>query len=138
MVELVIVMAIIGIPAAVAIPVYRDYTTRAKVSEVLTLGRRDSLILSGYHESHGQWPTQTQVGQADISPPAASQYLIKSQYQTNPPSLIYQVGNLGPGDAKGKIIFEAIASSSSIRWDCHPGTGAQSFPIKYLPGSCRQ
>ena len=138
LVELLIVVVIIGILAAMAIPIYRNYTTRAKVSEVLTLGRRDSLMLTEYHENHGQWPTQAQAGQVDLSPPAASEYLIKSQYQASPPSLIYQVGNLGPGDAKGEIIFQASAGPGSIRWDCHPGTGAQSFPKKYLPRSCRQ
>lgn len=136
LVELLIVIMIIGILAAMAVPIYRDYTTRAKVTEVLTLGRRDALMLTEYHENHGKWPTQ--ASQVDLSPPAASRYLKASQYMANPPRLIYNVYNLGPRNAKGEIIFQASATSGSIRWDCHPGSGAYSFPNKYLPRSCRQ
>ncbi len=57
LIELMIVVAIIGILAAIAIPAYQDYTIRAQVSEGLTLAAGAKTAVSEYFLERGAWPT---------------------------------------------------------------------------------
>ena len=63
LIELMIVVAIIGILAAVAIPSYRDYTARAQMSEALSLLTGFKTSLAGYHQSQGLFQTGLKVTQ---------------------------------------------------------------------------
>ena len=66
LIELMIVVAIIGVLAAIAIPAYQDYTIRAQVSEGLTLASGAKAAVSEYYMNHGAWPTDNAVaGLAD-------------------------------------------------------------------------
>src|SRR5690554_1411179 len=56
LIELMIVVAIIGILAAVALPAYQDYTIRAQVSEGLSLGSGARTAVTEYYQQHGEWP----------------------------------------------------------------------------------
>ncbi len=57
LIELMIVVAIIGILAAIAIPAYQDYTIRAQISEGLTLSAGAKTAVSEYFMDRGVWPT---------------------------------------------------------------------------------
>src|SRR5678815_488728 len=57
LIELMIVVAIIGILAAIAIPAYSDYTERAKVSELVTLASACKASVSEYYQAQGTFPT---------------------------------------------------------------------------------
>jgi type IV pilus assembly protein PilA len=61
LIELMIVIAIIGILAAIAIPAYQNYTIRAQVTEGLTLGDGWKTAISEYYANTGGWPTQTNL-----------------------------------------------------------------------------
>ena len=61
LIELMIVIAIIGILAAIAIPAYQNYTIRAQVTEGLTLGDGWKTAISEYYANTGNWPTQTNL-----------------------------------------------------------------------------
>src|ERR1700723_4673646 len=61
LIELMIVIAIIGILAAIAIPAYQNYTIRAQVTEGLTLGDGWKTAISEYYANTGNWPAQSNL-----------------------------------------------------------------------------
>ncbi|HGG7873128.1 TPA: fimbrial major subunit PilE, partial [Neisseria meningitidis] len=56
LIELMIVIAIVGILAAVALPAYQDYTARAQVSEAILLAEGQKSAVTEYYLNHGEWP----------------------------------------------------------------------------------
>ena len=62
LIELMIVVAIIGILAAIAIPAYQDYTVRSKVSEVASVVQGVKLLTEEYHSEEGDWPATFTAG----------------------------------------------------------------------------
>ncbi|HFA9685174.1 TPA: pilin [Neisseria gonorrhoeae] len=56
LIELMIVIAIVGILAAVALPAYQDYTARAQVSEAILLAEGQKSAVAGYYLNNGEWP----------------------------------------------------------------------------------
>ncbi|HFA6023053.1 TPA: pilin, partial [Neisseria gonorrhoeae] len=56
LIELMIVIAIVGILAAVALPAYQDYTARAQVSEAILLAEGQKSAVTEYYLNHGKWP----------------------------------------------------------------------------------
>ncbi|HFC3370780.1 TPA: pilin, partial [Neisseria gonorrhoeae] len=74
LIELMIVIAIVGILAAVALPAYQDYTARAQVSEAILLAEGQKSAVTEYYLNHGKWPANN--GDAGV----ASAGEIKGKY----------------------------------------------------------
>ena len=147
LIELMIVVAIIGILAAVALPAYQDYTIRAKMSELI-------LAMSACRTSI------TEVYQSGGTPPAAngwgcesgvnSKYVggistdangvVTATVQNISPSVNTSLVTLSPLVNNGGTI--AVANSATMGvglygWRCGSTTDGTSVNAKYLPGSCR-
>ncbi|EPI4431389.1 pilin, partial [Neisseria gonorrhoeae] len=75
LIELMIVIAIVGILAAVALPAYQDYTARAQVSEAILLAEGQKSAVAGYYLNHGKWPENND--KAGVASPATD---IKGKY----------------------------------------------------------
>ncbi|ENX2909141.1 pilin, partial [Neisseria gonorrhoeae] len=75
LIELMIVIAIVGILAAVALPAYQDYTARAQVSEAILLAEGQKSAVAGYYLNNGIWPENN--GDAGVASPASN---IKGKY----------------------------------------------------------
>ena len=135
LIELMIVVAIIGILAAVALPAYQDYTLRAKMSEVVLAASacRTSVTESYQTNNAASLPVAGAWG-CEVSGAGASKYV--KLVSTNDKGSI-QVTAQGTGnakiDTKTMILAPVLVSGAITGWLCGPG----SIDPKYLPGSCR-
>jgi type IV pilus assembly protein PilA len=131
LIELMIVVAIIGILAAVALPAYQDYTKRAKVSEIMVLASKDKVSVSEYYMSVGSMPTSAQSGVSDDATQSAYITAIAFATNTTGATLTYTVDSTAIGT--GDVIFQGSGSNNGVSWDCTPST----LDSKYLPANCR-
>ncbi|HGJ9848812.1 TPA: pilin, partial [Neisseria gonorrhoeae] len=76
LIELMIVIAIVGILAAVALPAYQDYTARAQVSEAILLAEGQKSAVTEYYLNHGKWPeNNTSAGVASSATDIKGKYV---------------------------------------------------------------
>jgi type IV pilus assembly protein PilA len=130
LIELMIVVAIIGILAAVAIPAYQDYTVRARVTEGLSLASAGKTAVSEYFASNGTVPdTNAGAGMAD-STTITGNSVRTVEVTTNGVIEVTFSGNPIDGDT---IQLTPTTSQGKVVWNCEAGT----LEGKYRPSSCR-
>lgn len=134
LIELMIVIAILGILLAIAIPAYSDYTVRARVSEGLNLATSAKTVVSETRISTGNFPIDNQS--AGISDTIISTFV--SSIVIGPGGTITITFNTAPGKipeltGADTIIMDPTMKSGAVHWECFNGTVAMQF----RPARCR-
>jgi type IV pilus assembly protein PilA len=139
LIELMIVVAIIAILAAIAIPAYQNYLIRTQVSEGAVLTDGAKTAISEFYSNTGRFPT------SNASAGLASSGSINGKYVTSVDAsgggTAGQIVATFGGQANTAIttsdhntfVLSAVTSSGSIAWTCNQST----VDPKYLPSSCR-
>ena len=144
LIELMIVIAIIGILAAVALPAYQDYTVKARMSEVLLAASACRTNVSEVYQSAATLPTANNWG-CEVANP--TKYV--ASVSTTPKGTIIVTASADTGLKTGANMqiamvplgaggTVAVAGTPVSEWKCGPvPTAATAMPKKYLPGTCQ-
>ncbi|ENW3828772.1 prepilin-type N-terminal cleavage/methylation domain-containing protein [Neisseria gonorrhoeae] len=151
LIELMIVIAIVGILAAVALPAYQDYTARAQVSEAILLAEGQKSAVTEYYLNHGEWPEDnTSAGVASASD-------IKGKYVESVTVakgvVTAEMASTGVNkEIQGKrLSLWAKRENGSVKWFCGQpvqradnadndavtADGNNKIDTKHLPSTCR-
>jgi type IV pilus assembly protein PilA len=144
LIELMIVIAIIGILAAIAIPAYQNYTIRAQVTEGLTLADGWKTAIAEYYANTGTMPAA--IGNLAGTSQSIGKY--ESGITVSSGSIVIQYGNQANAKLTGTLALNPYTNSNNdVLWRCGlsatPSGGTaisttqtSTVPPQYLPTSC--
>ena len=140
LIELMIVIAIIGILASIAIPAYQDYSIRSKVSEGLNMASVAKLAVSETYDSSGTFPN---VDNSSSGLPLATSlsgtYVSGIEARAGDGVVTIPNNNhIGGNPTANLKVITLIPTTSmgAIKWQCGR-TADTDMPAKYLPANCR-
>ncbi|HEZ0807263.1 TPA: pilin [Neisseria meningitidis] len=119
LIELMIVIAIVGILAAVALPAYQDYTARAQVSEAILLAEGQKSAVTEYYLNHGEWPkNNTSAGVATSPSDIKGKYVQSVEVKNGVVTATMASSNVN-NEIKGKkLSLWAKRQDGSVKWFC--------------------
>ena len=133
MIELMTVMAIIGVLVAIALPYYQGYAIRAQVAEGVGLTGPLTLAVAAYRNDHGRFPSDN--AEAALPPPDGYAGRYVESIGINDGVIAIMYGNEAHALINGRIVtLNAVANDGSVSWTCASGGVISS---SYLPPSCR-
>jgi type IV pilus assembly protein PilA len=145
LIELMIVIAIIGILAAIAIPAYQNYTIRAQVTEGLTLADGWKTAIAEYYANTGNWPAQgnlqgtaVSVGKYESAVTVIANGIIQITYGNQANSKISGCTlSLNPySNANNDVVWQCGVAASPPSATSSGAAGPTTVSPQYLPTSC--
>ncbi|HEZ6746818.1 TPA: pilin [Neisseria meningitidis] len=154
LIELMIVIAIVGILAAVALPAYQDYTARAQVSEAILLAEGQKSAVTEYYLNHGEWPANNNSAGVATSADIKGKYVEKVEVKNGVVTATMLSTGVNKEIQGKKLSLWAKRQASSVKWFCGQPvqrdaptttnddavTAAASdkqIDTKHLPSTCR-
>jgi type IV pilus assembly protein PilA len=149
LIELMIVVAIIGILAAIALPAYQDYTKRAKLSEVILAASACRTTITEVYQSGSSASAPAANSYGCESSGSTSKYvalittsidgLVKVTAQNiDATNIDGKFVTLAPLNTAGNaMVFNTMVGSAVATWRCGSTADGTTVPAKFLPGSCR-
>ncbi|EPF8629193.1 pilin [Neisseria gonorrhoeae] len=141
LIELMIVIAIVGILAAVALPAYQDYTARAQVSEAILLAEGQKSAVTEYYLNHGKWPKDnTSAGVASAST-IKGKYVQKVEVNNGVVTATMASSNVNKEIKDKRLSLWAKRQDGSVKWFCGQPVKRDNangkISTKHLPSTCR-
>ncbi|HHY5296575.1 TPA: pilin [Neisseria meningitidis] len=154
LIELMIVIAIVGILAAVALPAYQDYTARAQVSEAILLAEGQKSAVTEYYLNHGIWPANNNsAGVASSATDIKGKYVKSVEVKNGVVTAEMKSSGVNKEIQGKKLSLWAKRQDGSVKWFCGQPverTAADSddavkadtattkkIDTKHLPSTCR-
>ncbi|HFB5995395.1 TPA: pilin [Neisseria gonorrhoeae] len=151
LIELMIVIAIVGILAAVALPAYQDYTARAQVSEAILLAEGQKSAVTEYYLNNGEWPENNASAGVASSDKIKGKYVKEVKVENGVVTATMASSNVNKEIQGKKLSLWAKREDGSVKWFCgQPVTranadadtvadaaNANGINTKHLPSTCR-
>ncbi|THU03704.1 pilin [Lampropedia puyangensis] len=139
LIELMIVVAIIGILAAIALPAYQDYTARSQMSEAMTLASGAKGAVSEFYANQGAWPANNAAAGLAAATGITGKYVNDVSLVTGTTGTVIRATIKSAGAAAGiqgkTLELSPITRAGSIEWTCK--RGATPAEGKFYPTACR-
>ncbi|HFB1388626.1 TPA: pilin, partial [Neisseria gonorrhoeae] len=154
LIELMIVIAIVGILAAVALPAYQDYTARAQVSEAILLAEGQKSAVTEYYLNHGEWPKDNDSAGVASSDKIKGKYVQKVEVAKGVVTATMKSDGVNKEIKGKKLSLWGRREDGSVKWFCgqpvtRDDTAANDDTVtadadtngkidtKHLPSTCR-
>ncbi|MBH5810656.1 pilin [Neisseria meningitidis] len=156
LIELMIVIAIVGILAAVALPAYQDYTARAQVSEAILLAEGQKSAVTEYYLNHGEWPSNNTSAGVATSSKIKGKYVKEVEVANGVITAEMKSSGVNKEIQGKKLSLWAKRQDGSVKWFCGQpvtrdanakaanaddvaadGNGNGKIDTKHLPSTCR-
>ncbi|HHS0816629.1 TPA: pilin [Neisseria meningitidis] len=151
LIELMIVIAIVGILAAVALPAYQDYTARAQVSEAILLAEGQKSAVTEYYLNHGEWPANnSSAGVASSATDIKGKYVKSVEVKNGVVTAEMASSNVNKEIKGKKLSLWAKRQDGSVKWFCGQpvkrnannaddvaADSDKKIDTKHLPSTCR-
>lgn len=138
LIELMIVVAIIAILAAIAIPAYQNYLIRAQVTEGMSLATGAKAAVWDFYSNTGRYPPSNESAGLPSNPSSiAGKYVQSVTVASGKITATFNNADANAAIHGKTLVLSPNSGGDTIVWTCNPAGTANAVDPKYLPSSCR-